>query len=297
MLQSVFKITIGEPNSFVGLEIDCGEDDGSISIKVSAFIERMLTRFNMSNCIGHKIRADPSVCLTDPQTEPIREVVPYRELVGSLIFATTAARPDIAYITNVLSRNLHNFGKIHWNAAKRVLKYLKDTKNLGIKYSAANNLDIIGYSDSDFAGELQSRRSTTGYVFKINESAVTCRTQREKCVPCSTAEAEYVATSEACKEAIWLNQLLNELGEHISAIKLCVDNQSELKLIKNHPVFHHRSKHIDVRYHFIREKYNNKDINLVFVPSKSQIADIFTKALPFCIFNIFRNLMGMFNVE
>lgn len=299
-LECSFKICISEPDYFVGLEIKSDKDSESISISVSAFIERVLNRFNLTEANGHKIPADPNTCLTNREVEPMDEIVPYREMVGSLIFAATAARPDIAYITNILSRNFNCYGKIHWNAAKRVLKYLKTTKDYGIKYTAAdnpqNNLVITGYSDADFAGDLEGRRSTTGYVFKANDNVITWRTQRQQCVTCSTTEAEYIAASEACKEAIWLKQFFSELGESVSPIKLYVDNQSALKLIKN-PVFHHRTKHIDVRYHFVRERYNNGDIDIEFIPSKMQIADVFTKALPFNLFDKFRNLMNMSYIE
>lgn len=223
--------------------------------------------------------------------------VPYREVVGSLIFAATAARPDIAYITNILSRRLHKWGAVHWNAAKRVLRYLKKTKSNGLQYKFDDNdLHLTGYSDFDYAGDMDTRRSTTGYIFKNGDAAITWRTQLQKCVTCSTAEAEYLAASEATKEAIWLRGLLQEIGEKVTTIKLFVDNQSALKLIKN-PVFHHRTKHIDIRYHFVREKFSEGVIDVNYVNTKLQIADIFTKALAQNDFIRLRNLLGMISIE
>lgn len=153
LLESRFKITYQKPDIFVGLEIERGRDS-CISINVSTFIHRIIKRFGLTDANGLKIPADPNVCLTDPQHEPSEETVPYRELIGSLIFIATTCRPDISYITNVLSRYMNNYGRIHWNAAKRVVRYLKETDDLGIIYNLSETTVITGYSDSDFASDL-----------------------------------------------------------------------------------------------------------------------------------------------
>lgn len=161
-----------------------------------------------------------------------------------------------------------------------MLRYLKETRDFGILYSKDyENTTLIGYSDADYANDRETRRSTTGYVFLICGGPVTWACQRQKSVSLSTTEAEYVAASNATREAVWLRQLLLEVGKEVNATTLCVDNQSAIKLIKN-PVFHKKSKHIDVSYHFVREKYEDNVINVKYVHTTEQLADIYTKALP-----------------
>lgn len=166
---------------------------------------------------------------------------------------------------------------------KRIFKYLIGTINHGLLYESGGrqlNLKLCGYSDADFAGDLDTRKSTTGYAFCINKALVTWSSQRQKIVTLSATEAEYVAAATACKEAIWLRQLLTDpellTDKHVD---LSVDNQSTIRLIHN-PEFHQRTKHIDIRLHFIREKVENKIIKIKNVPPNKQLSDIFTKSLP-----------------
>lgn len=146
--------------------------------------------------------------------------------------------------------------------------------------NGGSNFELIGYSDADYAGDIETRRSTTGYVFCLANGAVTWSSQRQKMVTLSTTEAEYVAASTAVRETIWLRKLLSDIGcPCASETTLYVDNQSAIKLVKN-PVFHKRTKHIDIRYHFIREKTESKEIKVEYVPSENQLVDIFTKPIP-----------------
>lgn len=153
--------------------------------------------------------------------------------------------------------------------------------------------NLVGYSDSDFASDLDSRRSTSGYIFKLANGPVTWKSKRQDTVSLSTTEAEYIAASLACKEIIWLRKLLLHIGHRCSyPTKLHVDNQSAIKLIKNQE-FHSRTKHIDVQYHFIREKYENKIIDVLYIPSEDQLADAFTKPLPRVQFEKLRSELGI----
>jgi len=139
--------------------------------------------------------------------------IPYREAVGSLMFLAVISRPDIAFTVNVLSRFLNKYNRNHWNAVKRVFKYLIGTAELGITYkSGGNNFVLEGYSDADFASDIDTRRSTTGYVFMLAYSPITWSLQRQKSVTLSTTEAEYVAAAAAAKEAVWLRKLINDIG-------------------------------------------------------------------------------------
>jgi len=145
---------------------------------------------------------------------------------------------------------------------------------------SGSDLILTGYCDSDYAADIDTRRSTGGYIFKIANGPVTWSSKRQATVSLSTTEAEYIAASMATKEAIWLRNLLSDIGRRCeNATIIMTDNQSTIKLIKN-PEFHSRTKHIDVRYHFIREKLIEHEIDVKYIPSKNQLADIFTKGLP-----------------
>lgn len=211
---------------------------------------------------------------------------PYREAIGSLLFLCSVSRPDISFAVNVLSRYVNNPSQQHVNAVKRVIRYLIDTRDYFIRYGDSN--DFIGYSDSDFASDLDTRKSTTGYIFLMNGGPITWCSQKQKTIALSTTEAEFVAACESAKEILWLKQLLLELGENYKCITLCVDNQSAIKLINN-PAYHKRTKHIDVKYNFIREKVELGIIKIQYVSSKNQLADILTKALPAQVFGYLRS--------
>lgn len=166
----------------------------------------------------------------------------------------------------------------HVAAVKRVIKYLKKTINFGLFYFSNTTFDVRCYSDADFAGCLDTRRSTTGYCITIGGSLLSWCSERQELVSRSTTESEYIAGSEAIRELIWMKRLLIELiGTFPST--LYMDNASAIKLVKN-PEQHKRTKHIDVRFHYIREKFYDNQFELKQVSSHDQLADIFTKAMP-----------------
>lgn len=206
--------------------------------------------------------------------------ISYREAVGSLIFAAVVSRPDIAYAVGEVSRFLNCYDQTHWNAVKRIFKYLLGSMNYSIVYKGTSSSELIGYADADYARDINTRHSTSGYVFLMNGGAVTWSSQRQKSVSLSTTEAEYVAASSAVKEMMWIRQLLDDIGSSsLNPTELKLDNQGAIKLIKN-PEYHKRTKHIDVKYHFIREKYDEGVVKPMYVSSELQLADLFTKPLP-----------------
>lgn len=222
--------------------------------------------------------------------------VPYREAVGSLLYLTTTTRPDIAFAVNQVSKYCQHPGLEHWRAVKRIFAYLAGTRNLGISFKQEDVKLVIGYTDSDFAGDLDERKSTSGYIFLYNGGPVSWSCRRQECIAVSTTEAEFVAGSESAKEAIWILKFLTEIGEtNTGPIPLYSDNQSAIKLIKNSEV-HQRSKHIDVKYFHIREKQQKGLIDIRYVGTKDQLADIFTKALATPRFNFLRELIGVTDV-
>lgn len=208
------------------------------------------------------------------------------------MYLMVATRPDIAFAVGVVSRYMERPTEANVNAVKRILKYVKGTINVGIKYVKGGDFELIGYSDADYAGDRMTRKSTSGYVFTIGSGAISWCSERQKSVALSTTESEYIAASGAVKELMWLKRMLSELTKTEMTVQFNMDNQSAIRLIKN-PEFHKRTKHIDVRYHFIREKYEDKEFELHFVPSDEQLADIFTKGL---LKGAFQRICGNLNI-
>jgi ribonuclease HI len=180
---------------------------------------------------------------------------------------------------------------VHWNSAIGILRYLAGTKSYGITYGG-NNKEIQGYCDADYAGDLDTRRSTTGYVFILNGGAISWSSRRQPTVAASTTEAEYMAAAYAIKEALWIRTLFSDLKLNVDTITIRADNQSAIKLLKN-PITSLRSKHIDVIYHFARERVARKDVTFEYVKTEHMIADILTKATPETKFAYCRSGMGV----
>lgn len=203
---------------------------------------------------------------------------PYRELVGSLMYLATSTRPDIANTVSRLSQFLNCFDKTHWTAAKRVLRYLKKTINYGLIFKNTDE-PLFGYTDADWGNCPDDRKSYTGYCFIFGGSSITWESHKQCTVALSSTEAEYMALSDATKEGIYLRKLFNEIcDDKINKVRLLTDNKGSIKLAEN-PVYHKRTKHIDIRHHFIRDTLKNGIIDVDFVPTEDMGADILTKAL------------------
>ncbi|KAG6401917.1 hypothetical protein SASPL_138785 [Salvia splendens] len=217
-----------------------------------------------------------------------------KSLVGSMRYLT-CSRPDILYATGLVSRYMENPTTSHFKAAKRILRYLRGTIDYGLVYSHTNDYKLVGYSNSDWAGDNDDRKSTSGYVFYMGDTAFTWMSKKQPIVTLSTCEAEYVAATFSVCHAVWLRSLLAKLGwSQNEPTTICVDNKSAIALSKN-VVFHNRSKHIDTRFHYIRECVANQEIQVEYVKSQDQIADIFTKPLKFEDFIKIRTLLGARN--
>lgn len=282
-LDRKFKITVKPLKYFVGVEIERNRKIKETFICQRSYIDRILRRFKMEDCKPKSVPIPPGTILMceDKTVEQsaCNKAVPYREAIGSLMFLATTSRPDIMFAVNMVSRHVNNPQTHHWEAVKHILRYLKGTLKLGIRYSG-NNTELTVYSDADYAGDIETRHSTTGYVSVLCEGPITWSSQRQRCVSRSTTESEYIAASDAARETVWLRGLLAELK--VPCIKptiLYVDNQSAIKLVQRKDS-HKRTKHIDVRYHYIRELVESNQLMVEYIPSDKQLADIFTKLLP-----------------
>ena len=294
-LKSEFKITLSDASLFAGIQIERDRTRKVVFLHQSAYARKVLEKFDMKNAKPVSVPIDPNVILHPVyEGEETNRNVPYREAIGSLMFLSIVSRPDLSFAVNSLSRFLNNHNEYHWRAVKRLFAYLTGTVEYGIEYgNGGSTFGLVGFSDADYAGDLETRRSTTGYLFNFANGPVTWSSKRQKLVTLSTTESEYVTAATASKEAIWLRRLLESIESPCAGpTTLNVDNQSAIKLIKN-PEFHQRTKHVDIRYHYIREKVQSGDIIVKFVPSDNQKADIFTKALPRERFSKMRNVLGM----
>lgn len=279
-LKKCFQITIDDANLFVGLQLARNKLTHQISIKQTSYIKKIITKFKMEDAKPSAIPMDPGKQLHRPKEEEKLEGIPYREAIGALLFVARLTRPDIEFAVNRLSQFLTCYGQEHWNAVKTIIRYLKGTLKAGIVYgSSGSNFKLRGYTDADYAGCSDTRKSTSGFVFVLNGGPITWSSQKQDVVALSTTEAEYIALAHGVKDAIWIRRFLNELGIPMDYVSINVDNQSAIKLASN-PEFHKRSKHIEVRYHFIRQIYERGEIKLDYIQSKHQLADLFTKPLP-----------------
>ncbi|XP_061350948.1 secreted RxLR effector protein 161-like [Gastrolobium bilobum] len=222
---------------------------------------------------------DPTIKLLPGQGEPLSDPGRYRRLIGKLNYLTVT-RPDISFAVSVASQFLDSPCDSHWDAAVRILRYIKGAPEKGLLYSDQGNTEICGYSDADWAGSPSDRRSTSGYFVFFGGNLISWKSKKQTVVARSSAEAEYRAMGVATCELIWLKQLIRELHlcEQKKPMTLICDNQAALHISSN-PVFHERTKHIEIDCHFIREKIQSGEIKPEFVNSNDQLADVFTKAL------------------
>jgi hypothetical protein len=241
-----------------------------------------------------KAVATPADVVLDPSetSDLFDNVKLYQEAVGSLIYLMTGTRPDIAYSVGVVSRYMHKPTKVHWLMVKRILRYLKGTADFGI-VSADNTLALTGYADANWGSDLETRRSTTGYLFMVHGSLVSWCSKRQATVALSSAEAEYMSVSSAAQEAIWLRELSNVFGMSTTGPTIIYqDNQGTIAMARN-PGYHGRTKHIDIRYHFVRERVADGSLDLEYLSTDQMLADILTKPLPHVKFLALRSLLGM----
>ncbi|XP_047334161.1 secreted RxLR effector protein 161-like [Impatiens glandulifera] len=216
--------------------------------------------------------------------------VPYSSAVGSLIYVMVCTRPDLAHVVSVVSRFMVQPGKEHWQAVKRIFRYLRRTFDVGLIYRGDTQCLIIGYSDSDYARNVDSRRSMTSYVFTLGGSVVSWKATLQPTVTLSTTEIEYMALTEADKEGIWLKELISDLGQHQDQATVFCDSLSVICLVKDQ-VHHERTKHIDVRYHFLRTE---KRIKVKKVGTADNHANMFTKSVPH---SKFQHCLDLLNVR
>ncbi|GJU79718.1 retrovirus-related pol polyprotein from transposon TNT 1-94 [Tanacetum coccineum] len=274
---------LGPANKILGMQIHRDRVSRKSWLLQKSYVKKILQRFNMQDCKPISTPFPTDVKLSSkmsPSSEKERmkiSRVPYASAMGSLMFAMICTRPDIAHAVGVVSRYMAEPGREHWEAVKRILRYIKGTPDVALCFGDSD-LIVTGYVDSDYACDLDRSKSTTGYVFTLSGRTVSWVSKLQSVIAMSTTEAEYVAAAQANKEAVWLKMLLEELGYKHEKITLFCDNQSALYLARN-PTFHSKTKHIRVQYHFVRVKVEKETVDMQKIHTDDNVANYLTKAI------------------
>lgn len=287
---------MGELHYFLGVSVKQNFDTGQTWIGQPAYTKAVIEKFGMEHSKPARTpMAQGTKLLKAIEHSEMVDAALYQSAVGSLLYLSGWTRPDIAFSVSSVSRFCSKPTKEHWTAVKRILRYLNGTLNYGLMYekNEDKNDGLIGYSDADWAGDTGDRKSTSGYLFMMTGAAVSWKSRKQTCVALSTAEAEYVAMAAAVQEAAWMRCLLEEL-EHkqTKPTVLHEDNQSAIAVAEN-PMSHSKMKHIDIRYHFVREKVSDNTVELRYCPTNDMLADVLTKGLTFDKFARLRELTGV----
>jgi hypothetical protein len=293
-LQHKFKIQdLGPLNLILGIQVIRDRSKHLIYLSQVLHINHILAKHNMMNCWPVSTPLDKSVtllkddCPDTPEETVYMSSVPYLNTVGSLMYLAIGTHLDIAYAVGALSRFNSNPGHVHWQQCQCIFRYLQGTKDLMLQYggSCAPRLDV--YSDADYAGDLDSAHSTSGYSAFIGTSLISWASRRQPVVAKSTTEAEYIAANEAGSEGVWFCSFLEELGyPQKTATTLYIDNQSTIKVGKN-------PEHLNTKYHWLREQVEDRVFSLDYVPTDRMPADILTKLLERVLHEKMCHLLGL----
>ena len=296
-MAQVFKMSdLGLLSYYLGIEVK--QEQSGIALSQGNYARKILEKGGMLDCNPCLVPMDPKLKLSKDSSAPSVNSTDYRSLVGSLRYLVHT-RPDLAFSVGYVSRFMEEPHEDHYAAVKHILRYIAGTCDWGIFYPKKNDgcAVIRGFSDSDLAGDLDSRKSTSGLVFFLGSSPICWQSTKQKVVALSSCEAEYIAAATAACQAVWLARLLAEItGEAVGRPVLRVDNKSTISLIKN-PVHHDRSKHIDTRFHLIREYVQAGQIGVEFIRTDEQLGDILTKPLPRVKFQQLCEKIGLLQVQ
>lgn len=278
LLKREFKVSdLGLLHWVLGIQVNYSEK--GISLSQTAFIEKVLARFSMQACNPVVTPMDPSQKLEKAKEGDARaDARIYQQMIGSIMYLVIATRPDLAYATTHLSQYCSDPCVLHFLAVKRLLRYLKDTSNRTLLYRYDSPLVLSGFCDASHGNCLDTRRNFSGYLFQLGDNTISWRCKKHRCVATSSCEAEYIALSFSTKHHMWLCYGLHQLVDRNRPAALFSDSNSAIDLVNN-PKLNEASKHIDIAYHFTREKIESGTLTLLHIPGTDDLADICTKAL------------------
>jgi hypothetical protein len=291
---------LGSVHFVVRIAVEWDRSNNHVLLSQFTLIDKTIHQFGQTDAstvstpMDHtlKLRRTDRSSLSKSELDALLKL-PYRSLVGCLLYLAISTRPDISYAVQQLSQYLDTYSTSHWTAAIRIVRYLKGTRNLKLCLGGLNNVILTGYTDSDWANCLDTRRSIGGYTFTLGSGAISWTSKKQKTVAASSCEAEYIAAFETVKEATWLRALLDGINmpPNVATTVFC-DNNAAIQLSED-PLLHSRVKHIDIKYHFLREHVHAGNFTLKYIRTTDNIADIFTKALEFSKFVKLRGLLGL----
>jgi hypothetical protein len=297
-LREHFEISdLGELSWLLGLKVKHDRSAWTITLSQKAYVDTILERFYLVESKSAAIPMDVGGTLSSDQSPDTHATyadmqdVLYQRGIGSLMYAATSTRPDIAFAVATLSQFMRNPGRVHWDAAKHTMRYLKGTADYGITLGGTEG-GIEAYVDADWASQ-PHRHSMSGYVIMLNGGPVAWSSRKQPIIALSTAEAEYIALTAAAREVLYLQLLVEELYDTpSSSTPVYCDNQAAIALASNNK-FHARTKHIDIRYHFVRAHVKNGAFKLRYCPTDDNVANTFTKPLPRPRLQKLRTMMGL----
>ncbi|KAJ9539160.1 hypothetical protein OSB04_031893 [Centaurea solstitialis] len=282
---------LGEAAYILGIKIYRNRSKRLIGLSQSTYIDKILKKFRMDESkkgfipMQHGIVLSKTQCPVSSQDQDKMKLVPYASAIGSIMYAMLCTRPDVAYSVSVTSRYQQNPGEPHWVAVKNILKYLRRTKEMFLVFGGSEDeISVNGYSDASFQTDRDDFRSQSGYVFTLNGGAISWKSSKQDTIADSTTEAEYIAASDAAKEAVWLRNFLSDLrvvGSVSRPIDIFYDNSGAVAQAKE-PIEHHKSRHVLRKYHLIREIIGRGDVRICKIPTEENVADPLTKLIGLC---------------
>ena len=288
---------LGAAKKILGMRIIRDKANGTLKLSQAEYVKKILNRFNMnegkpvSTPLGSHFRLSKE---KSPKTKEERDhmsKVSYALAIGSLIYAMVCTRPDIAHVVGVVSRYMSRPEKQHWEAVKWILRYLRGSTNTCLYFIGAS-LKLQGYVDADLASDIDSRNSTTKFVFTLGGTTISWASNLQKIVALSTIEAEYIVATKAVKKMIWLHSLFDELSKKQEMRILHSDSQSAIFLAKN-LAFHSMLKYIQIRYHFIHYLVEDKLVKLEKISGSKYLANMLTKGVTTEKLNLFVASVGL----
>jgi hypothetical protein len=289
MVQKFEMSMMGELRYYLGFQIKQLQEGTFIS--QTKYIQDILKKFGMKDAKPIKIPMGTNGHLDlDMGGKSVDQKV-YRSMIGSLLYLC-ASRPDILLSVYMCARFQADPKEVHLRAVKRIMRYLVYTPKFGLWYPKGSTFDLIGHSDADWAGCKIDRKSTSRTCQFLGRSLVSWASKKQNSVALSTAEAEYIVAGHCCVQLLWMRQTLRGYGYKLSKVPLLCDNESAIRMAEN-PVEHSRTKHIDIQYHFLRDHQQRGDIEIAYINTKDQLADIFTKPLDEKTFSKLRNELNI----
>jgi len=283
---------LGDLHYFLGIEVSKVRE--GIVLSQGKYANELLQRVGMTQCkpVSTPLSTSEKLSLHDGSSLGPEDATRYRSIVGALQYLTLT-RPDIAFSVNKVCQFLHAPTTVHWAAVKRILRYIKQCTQVGIKIHRSTSTLVSGFSDADWAGSVDDRKSTGGFAVFLGSNLVSWSSRKQNTVSRSSTESEYKAVANATAEMMWVQTLLRELGVNSSnAARLWCDNLGA-KYLSSNPVFHARTKHIEVDFHFVRERVLQKLLEIEYVPTGDQVADGFTKALSVRLLENFKSNLNL----